>query len=91
MIGIMFAAAISAQGVENCKAIEELAYMASLANQKGVPATRIMEIAGNDELHQAIALDVISMPRYSTDERQIKESRDYATTIAAACLKGLKK
>ena len=46
MIGIMFAAAMTATQAGTCKALEELAYMASLANQKGVPASKIIEIAG---------------------------------------------
>ena len=52
MIGIMFAAALTATQVGTCKALEELAYMASLANQRGVPASKIIEIAGDDDIFQ---------------------------------------
>lgn len=91
MIGIMLAASLTATQAGTCKALEDLAYSASLANQKGVPASKIIEIAGDNEIFQGIALDAIALPRYSTDEYQIKESRSFATDVASLCYRKMKK
>jgi hypothetical protein len=91
MIGIMFAAALTATQVGTCKVLEEFAYMASLANQKGVPASKIIEIAGDDDIFQGIAMDAIALPRYSTEEYQIKESRSFATDVASLCYREMEK
>ena len=90
MIGIMFAAALTATQVGTCKVLEEFAYMTSLANQKGVPASKIIEIAGDDDIFQGIAMDAIALPRYSTEEYQIKESRSFATEVASFCYRKMK-
>lgn len=91
MIGIMFAAAITAQQIEQCNSIEKYALAAAKAHQRGVPVSELIKHTAGDEILQAIIIDATSMPRYSTEEYQIKESRSFATEVASLCYREMKK
>ena len=90
MIGIMFAAALTAQQIEQCNSMEQYALAAAKAHQRGVPVSELMKHTAGDEMLQAIIIDATSMPRYSTEEYQIKESRSFATEVASLCYRKMK-
>lgn len=91
MIGIMLAAAITAQQIEGCTAMENYALAAAKAHQRGVPVSELMKHTANDEVLQAIIIDATSGPRYQTKEIQDREARTFASGIANLCLKNATK
>lgn len=91
MIGIMFAAAITAQQIEQCNSMEQYALAAAKAHQRGVPVSELMKHTAGDEMLQAIIIDATSITRYSTTEYQERESREFASSIANLCFKQIAK
>ena len=91
MIGIMFAAALSASDIEFCNGLERLAMAASNAYQRGASVTEIYKLAGDEVVYQAIITDATSGPRLSTPRMQEEASREAADKIAKYCISEMSK
>lgn len=91
MIGIMFAAALSASDIKYCSALERLAFSASRAYQAGVSVTEIYKLAGDEVVYQAIITDATSGPRFSTPRMREEASRDAAAKVAKYCISEMSK
>lgn len=91
MIGIMFAAALSASDIEFCNGLERLALSASDAYQRGVSVTELYQLAGGEVVYQGVISDATSGPRFSTPEMQDKASRDVAAKVAKYCISEMSK
>lgn len=86
MIGIMFAAALSASDIEFCNSLERLALAASGAYQRGVSVTELYHLAGGEVVYQGVISEATSGPIFSTPEMQNKASRDVAAKVAKYCI-----
>lgn len=96
MIGIMFAAALTASDIEFCKGLETVAIKVSGAYQQGVSVTDIYGITNNlsenDKIiYQAVITDAVSGPRFSSPEMQEKASIDVAAKISKYCISEMSK
>ena len=91
MIGIMFAAALSASDIEFCGSLERLALAASGAYQRGVSVTEIYKLADGNVVYQAVITDATSGPRFSTPEMQYNAGIDVAAKVAKYCISEMSK
>jgi hypothetical protein len=75
-----------------CKQVETLAESVMTARQKGVPLSKIIEIAEESEIGdtiRAMAMEAYSGPAYSTREYQDRKIRQFTDDWYLACLRKL--
>ena len=74
---------------ELCKGLSETASSFMDARQRGVAMSKLMEIAGDSSLMQAMVVDVYDVPRYTTDAHQTREVRDFENKVYLQCYREL--
>ena len=70
---------VPALAEDKCKKIEDLAETIMDARQRGIPASKMMELAGDSSLVRAVVLDSFETSTYlstSVRERAIREFKD---------------
>ena len=76
---------------KDCETFSELAGLFMELQQKGVPASKTLKIAGDDKLLRAIVVSAYKRPKYSKNKYTIKlrrkQVRDFKDDAFLDCLR----
>lgn len=69
-----------------CDEVADLAESVMKARQAGMSLTASLEVAKDNELIKAIAIDAYTVPRYVTGSNQVLEAQEFRTRWHLHCL-----
>ena len=78
---------VPALAEDKCKKIETLAEVVMDARQRGVPASKMMELVDGNPLVRAIVLDSFKTSTYSTESVRRKVIREFKDKWYIWCIK----
>ena len=90
-IAFVFAASVPSDGnLETdpnviCPSLGRAAYAVMDARQAGVPVSKAMELAGDNDFWKAVVLQAYAVPRFSVDENKKQASDDFRNAIELGC------
>jgi len=81
--------AIGGEVHEYCKALADTAETAAEKRYEGVAMSRLMEIAGDNEVAKELVREAYDLPNYTAEEYQRRDVREFGNTVYAACDRGM--
>jgi len=77
--------AVQAQEAIGCALVGDLAEVIMANRQVGARVSEMMEIADGEPLVEALVLEAYKIPRYSSDEMQMRSVEDFRNDAEALC------